>query len=708
MKTLLYVGCAIVLALAALSTAIAGEPIFHVDGHIDGANIGVFWHGSFSGGGGAACPQGSAYADGCAGASQSATFQQSNFFTYAAQSGQTLSSRPPWNVAGVDYPVGATTAVGSLTNPAAGGLPSGCTYYANGYNDMISTVQTAFRAEYTLNTQNANTISGNPTPDYINPVVYCQNPSFAGNLSGFNFGPIGLGDNSSTANHSCIFVMISRGVHGNINITNNNFENDTYCSLGPNVINQFALLRFGNSNNASLNTITVMNNTALGHYNDACCITPSALTIANNKGAQYFAGDGTEFLVVNITACVCTIEYNSTKNFPNHHYTINFASSAIAQGSTWVHKYNYMEGWHSYCATGHGEVIFSDGGTSTFPVGARNFEYNTVLQPTGSGNCSATTFYPMGGSSTDYMTSVTINANTMVLGNYAGGQSTYSTTFSYVVDDGNGTYTPNRAACTGAGCTYATDSVPGRVLTITSAPSSGAPGVGALDSAHNFQIDGIVAGAGTGVGSQWTIECANSYSTYCPASVSVASATATASGSGGVNGTAVYTVSGGSCTTQPTINVTWTAGVLAVNSVANAGSCSTPPGIANASLAYASGTASGWTGATATLTIVNAYQYNFFPSFTFTGTNVAWSAYNSVYQGTSSNAGTLSGNPSLTLTNNYMNISGGPVGAWAARAVTCTNAATTFGGNVDMTGGGAYVNSYQLNNGSSTNTSTGC
>jgi hypothetical protein len=85
---------------------------------------------------------------------------------------------------------------------------------------------------------------------------------------------------------------------------------------------------------------------------------------------------------------------------------------------------------------------------------------------------------------------------------------------------------------------------------------------------------------------------------------SVASAATASSGSGGVNGTAVYTVTGGTCTTQPTLNVTWTSGALTVNSVANGGSCSVLPP-SPATLTYASGTATGWTGATVNLTPTN-------------------------------------------------------------------------------------------------------
>ena len=81
----------------------------------------------------------------------------------------------------------------------------------------------------------------------------------------------------------------------------------------------------------------------------------------------------------------------------------------------------------------------------------------------------------------------------------------------------------------------------------------------------------------------------------------VASAVKAADGAGGVNGSAVYSVGGGSGSTTATLNVTWTAGVMAVNSVANAGSYTTfPP--SPSTLTYVSGTATGWTGATVTLT----------------------------------------------------------------------------------------------------------
>ena len=60
-----------------------------------------------------------------------AEVEHPDFFTsYALQSGQHYSTRPPWQVAGVDFPVGAPP--DGLRDPlAAGVLPAGCKYLPN-------------------------------------------------------------------------------------------------------------------------------------------------------------------------------------------------------------------------------------------------------------------------------------------------------------------------------------------------------------------------------------------------------------------------------------------------------------------------------------------------------------------------------------------------------------------------------------------------
>ena len=66
----------------------------------------------------AACPQGSALPDGCASAPAGAVFVNASFFTTAPASGQgPYATRAPWNVAGVDYNIGPTIAIGSAANP---------------------------------------------------------------------------------------------------------------------------------------------------------------------------------------------------------------------------------------------------------------------------------------------------------------------------------------------------------------------------------------------------------------------------------------------------------------------------------------------------------------------------------------------------------------------------------------------------------------
>lgn len=97
------------------------------------AHAGMAGHGTAG-----ACPQGGNLGDGCPGAPLNGSFQEPDFFNTARQSGQTYVTRPPWNVAGVDYAVGYNTAT-TLADPSTathgtgpGQLPVGCTYAATG------------------------------------------------------------------------------------------------------------------------------------------------------------------------------------------------------------------------------------------------------------------------------------------------------------------------------------------------------------------------------------------------------------------------------------------------------------------------------------------------------------------------------------------------------------------------------------------------
>jgi len=73
------------------------------------------------------CPQGSAYPDGCRGAQTAGSVLIPNFFNGYTGTNYDVN-RPPWNVAGVDYPVGHS---GILQDPAAPGSLPQCASYSS-------------------------------------------------------------------------------------------------------------------------------------------------------------------------------------------------------------------------------------------------------------------------------------------------------------------------------------------------------------------------------------------------------------------------------------------------------------------------------------------------------------------------------------------------------------------------------------------------
>ena len=142
------------------------------------------------------CPKGTGLGDGCSLANINSAVQHSTFFTgYANQSGQTYgtggSNRPPWNVAGVDYPVGHYTATASLLDPKTS-QPSGCTY-----------------------SDTAGPGGG--------PRLLCG-MSTAMTVSGYNFGPVG--------GHGCTELQLASSAGATLTVTNNLFAADNSCYAG--------------------------------------------------------------------------------------------------------------------------------------------------------------------------------------------------------------------------------------------------------------------------------------------------------------------------------------------------------------------------------------------------------------------------------------------------------------------------------------------
>lgn len=76
------------------------------------------------------CPNDPAgFPDGCDQAPIGGAIQHADFFTgYANNTGQVWTVRPPWNVAGVEFGVGAYTPTAQMKDPTTATLPTGCVY----------------------------------------------------------------------------------------------------------------------------------------------------------------------------------------------------------------------------------------------------------------------------------------------------------------------------------------------------------------------------------------------------------------------------------------------------------------------------------------------------------------------------------------------------------------------------------------------------
>lgn len=138
------------------------------------------------------CPMGLSYPDGCVGAPVGGNVQYSNFFTSRAlQSGQTYTTRPPWNVAGVDYAIGISASAFPLKDPTTAPLPTGCSFASN--------------------------------------TVTCGGTAADITFDGWDFGL-----------HNCTYLNFQGTATGNLIVRNSNFlwGTNTQC-------NQFALVNLG-------------------------------------------------------------------------------------------------------------------------------------------------------------------------------------------------------------------------------------------------------------------------------------------------------------------------------------------------------------------------------------------------------------------------------------------------------------------------------
>jgi hypothetical protein len=134
------------------------------------------------------CP--TVYDDGCAGSNHNAAYATT--LQALALSGQSFMTRPPWMVAGIDYPVGHDKTL-ALKDPATVSIP-GCTWYPTGVSGRTS-----------------------------GPTLWCANTNNL-NLSGLEL--------ASTGGHPCTGLFIHSSVTGTVTIANNHYKWDMSCVMG--------------------------------------------------------------------------------------------------------------------------------------------------------------------------------------------------------------------------------------------------------------------------------------------------------------------------------------------------------------------------------------------------------------------------------------------------------------------------------------------
>lgn len=199
------------------------------------------------------CPnQATAAADGCGALATSSglgSFQEPNFFADFAQSGQTYATIPTgWNRAGIDYPVGVSSAkAGSLLDPATASLPSGCTY------------------------------SGGAAPAMV-----CNGVS---NLvvDGYDF--------RAQNGHSCIQLQLHT-LSVSVRVSNNNFERNVSCYTDGSA---FGITTYSGSSY----DFYLISNTIKGHVDDYVAGGGSYTDAATNVGFGSFNTSGKRVIEYN-------------------------------------------------------------------------------------------------------------------------------------------------------------------------------------------------------------------------------------------------------------------------------------------------------------------------------------------------------------------------------------------------------------------------
>ena len=340
---------------------------------------------------GAGCQYGAIYLDGCmanstvsptiAGAPVGAnydyfTVRHSDFFSgYANQSRQTYATCPPWNVAGVDYPVGIDAVASGMLASAVGVTSSapytgafttgGCEPCSDGY------YRTPTGLKDPLNSTNLST-DGLSGCHYVSAQDNLACSSTANIVvNGYDFANAGWAT-TGTANHhnmgNCVNLNISGSNTGTVTITNNLFINGSPDgTTWPCHVPTRAMVII----NAGTNTI-VANNWCDINQNNA----PSSTSPRGYSGMQncFTGGVNTPYY------------YLARYNVIMH--SDNARGFSTGGNGTKYEEYNWAQDWGwvaaPFPACGricgyHGELDQSNPGTSGNTTAVWYTRFNTVI-----------------------------------------------------------------------------------------------------------------------------------------------------------------------------------------------------------------------------------------------------------------------------------------------------------------------------------------
>jgi hypothetical protein len=207
------------------------------------------------------CPQGSAYPDGCPGAQAAGTAAITNFFTTYTNFNYG-SSRPPWNVSGVDYPVGHDN--GTLRDPAnITSLAGGCAVYSAGAVSITGTC-TIDHFDFSLHNGVCVSTAGSGT------ITFTNNNFLAGtNCEPFGGAPFSFG---GTATHVFEYNTVDLGYN-----TSTEAAIISVAGTGPVMIeyNDFRRTVAAYLDLRATATYTVAYNYAQGLNGNACGVSPN-------------------------------------------------------------------------------------------------------------------------------------------------------------------------------------------------------------------------------------------------------------------------------------------------------------------------------------------------------------------------------------------------------------------------------------------------